>query len=334
VQRALIVFTAISTSGCVQQHAKSDSLSTCQHAAKYESPLQAQSNDNDDVATYEGGDDRSTQAGAFPLSRSASEALIRQVGDFYRDLQAFGVDSRITTKVAVQGQNRGTVLASRRVLFERPMRFAFVSRDPTHFSSYSNGTLLWTVLESRREYSERSLPASIDALLDSPYAAVPGGPAGSFALHLASEDPTTAMLRDVIEISHAGVVLLDGQETNRLDLLQTIRGGQERVRWSVWVATDGDPLVLQIRISATSRRRVPGQGERTISQTTTEHLRGWDLNPTIDDRDLVPPQGFARVDTPSAQSSATSHELHRSRLRARKQKDRREEPASRDGPGP
>jgi hypothetical protein len=220
------------------------------------------------------------------------------MGEYFRNLPVFGVRSEIEMEL-LGAARPARVVANRTVKIARPNRFSFVGEQRSQFTVVSDGDSMITFLPAMNRYVRGPAFPSIDEILRTPLASIPGGQLGSFVLHLAANDPVVELMKNVVETRYAGMIDLDGVATHRLEFLQNERQGgvDARIDWTLWIQKADPPILLQLQI--TTEQTDPRPGSTTTKKIIiTERFLEWDVafGPGDESFRFVPPEGAREVE--------------------------------------
>jgi hypothetical protein len=208
---------------------------------------------------------------------------------FYAGLNGFRARSELRTRV-VDGRglplpNSSALPQVREVIAQRPNRFAVRPESPSLTSVVSDGRQLSALLPTRSRYLSLTAPVTFAELVaDAELEELIGAsPTQIIPFHLLSDDSGPRLAGLVTTSRDAILESVDGAASRRLTF-----AGEGTLAWDLWVAAEGDPLLLRASVNrGTLTRKLPGRGETEITIHVTETLHDWELNPNLTDDDFT-----------------------------------------------
>ena len=235
----------------------------------------------------------SRQAG--PQGESAgteAEETVRRVADLYKNVQSFQVDFTQTFSMEMRGEKDQVVVGSS-VVVERPCRMALRAKGgPQSADIVCDGQTLTVYMTARNRYTQMKAPESLTDLLRDP-AFTPFGGGGPFFLNLLADDPYETIMKGVTSSTYRG------QETVGQVRADHLKFTQENLDWELWVAAEGEPVVVQVAIDmskAIGQLQDQAQGAKL---TWVQTYKDWQLDAAVarDAFVFTAPPGAAKVDT-------------------------------------
>jgi thiol-disulfide isomerase/thioredoxin len=239
-----------------------------------------------------------------PTQPASADEYVRTMGEFYRGVQSFSVQAKSST--LIEGED-GQPLAglnqpsfSRALTVQRPNRVTVRDDTGQAPSVTSDGENFVAYMPSTSKYLETPAPASFDALIKDQLSMAFGGGLQVFVLHLAAADPLQALLENVTSTEYVGQEDLNGNAAHRIRLTQEQRTpfGNQEMQWQMWIAAEGQPLLLQVRFDqGTQQIQLPGREPQKITIAAVEAFDRWQIDaPLADDAfAAVVPDGARRA---------------------------------------
>jgi thiol-disulfide isomerase/thioredoxin len=219
---------------------------------------------------------------AEPSSRATAERILHKVADFYKHARSASVE---TESVQSAGGQRFEMTAT--TSFQRPNRFAHRSKERGVMEVVSDGKTLYQLLPPLKAYTETPAPASLGALLKE--GMVPAALQANVLSDLYSDSPYESLMEGVKTAAYAGQEVLQGVKADHLTFTQ------DQFDWELWVAADGDPLVLRVVTDLSkSMARSPQAAQFKGKKVELMHTyKGWKINSDLDEKTFAfqPPEG-------------------------------------------
>lgn len=220
------------------------------------------------------------------------EQILRRMADFYRGVQPFQVDICRTMRAELQGQVEN--LSEQMTLaIQRPNRLAWhVKNEGQRIDVLSDGTNLTIHAVELKQYTQERAPVSFEELRDNPLFTDATGDS-IFFLKLLADDPYTAVTHGVDSISYVGQETVGGKPTWHLNLVQ------EAFDLDVWIAADGQPVVVRVLHDLSKSLRAAGVPAGGARLTSTQDFARWQfgVDPAADVFAFSPPPGSKKVDS-------------------------------------
>jgi peroxiredoxin len=230
-------------------------------------------------------------AGQDQSQKNPAERVLRQVADFYVQLDSFQVDG--THNLLIQGPEKKHAMASEStIVVQRPNRLAMRQKQGAQgIDLICDGEHLFVYVPTLQRYTEEKAPATFQEMLHNPTLARMG--AGSpFFLNLLAADPYQAMTEGVTSSSYVGQEKIDGTTAHHVKLVQ------KDLDWDLWVAAGPQPLVLRQVMDMTKAVKAQGQAPEGTKVTTEQTYKNWkvNVNPSADAFAFRAPEGTQKVE--------------------------------------
>ncbi len=231
-----------------------------------------------------------------PVKTPTADDYVRKMGEFYRGVQSFAVQVKSSTLIEgedgqpLPGLNQPTF--ARALTVQRPNRVLMRDDSGQAPAVTSDGETFVAYMPSTSKYLESPAPGSFDALLKDQLSMAFGGGLQVFVLHLASADPLQALMENVTSAVYVGLEDVKGKAAHRIRLTQEQRTpfGNQEMQWQVWIAAEGQPLLLQVRFDqGTQQIQLPGRAPQQITIAAVEVFDRWEIDPPL------PADAFAAV---------------------------------------
>ncbi|HJN07762.1 MAG TPA: DUF2092 domain-containing protein [Pirellulaceae bacterium] len=205
----------------------------------------------------------------------SAETILREVANYYSKADALQVSLMQTTSVNFQGtKNESTVEFG--VLAQRPNRLAIRDKNSEAADFVSDGENLFTLVHQMKTYTETKAPQSFESLAHDPMQFRMLGMGNMLALGLLSQDPYAAIMEGVNSLTCVGQETVGDVRAHHLEFQQ------DEFDWEMWVAAEGDPVVLKLVFDMSKQMAFGGQN--SAEMLTTILYQNWSLNPKIDDK--------------------------------------------------
>jgi thiol-disulfide isomerase/thioredoxin len=142
-------------------------------------------------------------------------------------------------------------------------------------------------------YAKSDAPASLAELMQESLAfqgliALP--------LTLGLDDPAESLLEGVTSAQYVGEEKLGDVSAHRLSFVQPGGNGDD-MKWDLWIAAEGNPLVLQIVYDHGEQQVRTPAGIKTIRVSIIDKLQDWEIDPALPEDAFVftAPEGAKRV---------------------------------------
>ncbi len=221
--------------------------------------------------------------------------VIDRMAKFLGATNRFTLRQVSTTTVSDEAAKKLAGEMTHGVRVERPNRLAVVltGDQPGSGTVISDGQSL--VIHQKQKdanrYESSPAPASLSELVDNPHlrAMLAVGGADVVTKALLGEDPATAILEGVQELSVAGTEEIDGRSCTHLV------AKAESGNWDLWVATGDEPVPVKF---------VPAIGQlffggKNVDLSSTVVFDQWRCDPAFEAADFafVPEDGWEKVDS-------------------------------------
>lgn len=232
-----------------------------------------------------------TPAEDVPDTSAKVREVVSQMAEFYKGVKSFKVTATLSQKVeGADDLGIGGSEARRTFVFERPNRGVFrhlsdaaadgSKPEDVAFAAVSNGETLTLFVAELSQYVQQPAPGTLAELKESSIAFQ--GLSG-FPLSLGADDPAQSLMEGAETMRYVGQETLDEQPMHRVSFSQP--GGQGgEMKTDVWIAAEGQPLVMQVVIDA-GKQAIPLRDgtRREIHMSITDKLTGWEIDPTLSD---------------------------------------------------
>lgn len=249
------------------------------------------------------------QAKPRPLFAPEAEQILAKAAKFYQGHRAYRVRSRLEKSVADQDGNRLTefepMVNERELSVRASGEYALSDKE---FRLVCSGE--WVRLNPIRPpagepgstkplnlYWRTAAPEHPQQLVGLPFAQLFGGPAGIAALCFL-EPGLTALVRPQNEVvGQWGETTINGRRAHHLATSpQGETQGNEPVPVTeVWIAADGDPLILQLKHTPAAQRMILDEQELVASIVTQETYDDWQFDQDESPETFAAPAGAKRV---------------------------------------
>jgi peroxiredoxin len=237
------------------------------------------------------------RASAQDDSPPTPEQILHRMADFYKGLQGFQVKIHRTMHAELQGHVED--LSEQMTLaIQRPNRLAWhVENEGQGIDVVSDGTNLTIHSAELKRYTQEKAPASFQEesfqeLSNHPLFGDATGD-GIFFLKLLADDPYAAVTQGVGSVSYAGKETVGGKPSWHLKL------AQEAFDWDLWIAADGQPVVVRVSHDLTKKLAADGVQADGARLTSTQDFTEWQwsVQPSADTFAFSPPAGSSKVDS-------------------------------------
>jgi thiol-disulfide isomerase/thioredoxin len=232
------------------------------------------------------------------------EPILDGVVAFYGGLQGFKVTAEVNRVISdAEGKpltdNEGNPLPIpespaliRELVLHRPNQFSSQAQGGEMPAIVSNGEKLVAYYEETGKYLETPAPPAFSDLAETEIgmALAAAGSIQMIPFNLMSDDARTKLIDGATEIEYMGHEQIGETPAHHLQFKgeQETRAGTQEVTWDMWIASEGDPYVLQSRqIQDTRTVQIPGAGQITMMISTVEKLHDWELNPELGEDTFV-----------------------------------------------
>lgn len=221
-----------------------------------------------------------------PAIDKKTEDLVKKVGALYKDAKSFHTDATIDTTITADDKDKREIKIKATFDGQRPNRFAMRSKhvndDNAGLEVVSDGKMLFVHGKRLKQYTEGKAPSELTgigrSIMQYGHMAT-----GMLFQNLLAEDPGELLLDGVTEGKHAGVEKVGGKEAHHLKFKQ------DNFDWELWVAAEGQPLVLK----ASSTHPTQDGGKAVTVETYTN----WKINgePAGEAFAFKPPEASKKV---------------------------------------
>jgi hypothetical protein len=221
-------------------------------------------------------------------SRSPTpDAVMRKMAAFYQEAHNVQVASELTTTFK-SDDREGKMTQHRSVAIQRPNLLSVTIEKDAGMELICDGDKLYTSMPALQSYREAPAPQNCEELLK---VAFGGNVLALFPLELMMEDVHAALMAGVTSSTYVGSEKLGGVSAHRLKF------SQQDFSWEIWIAADGDPLVLQVATDTSAGfARVSeafGGARGSMQSTIVERFRNWKIDTELPKETFVfsPPPG-------------------------------------------
>jgi thiol-disulfide isomerase/thioredoxin len=118
----------------------------------------------------------------------------------------------------------------------------------------------------------------------------------SLPLILGLDDPAESLMEGVTSARYVGEEQLGEVKAHHLSFVQPDGNGDD-MQWDLWIAAEGNPLVLQIVYDRGEQRIRTPDGIRKIRISIVDQLKDWEIDPALPEDAFVftAPEGAKRV---------------------------------------
>jgi thiol-disulfide isomerase/thioredoxin len=242
---------------------------------------------------------------AADTSEKAKEVLV-QASKFYQGVKAFKVTATLSEKFEGADDLPFSGRETKRTFtFAKPNKGAFrilsdaaadgTGPEDVQVVAVSDGQKFNVLApgENGMRYARSQAPGTLEELMaESLYfqgiIALP--------LTLGLEDPQASLMEGVTSEQYVGLEKLDDVPAHRLSFVQPGRGGED-MKWDLWIAAEGEPLVLQIVYDQGEQRMRTPDGIKKVRILFVDRLQGWEVDPVLSEDAFVftAPDGAKRV---------------------------------------
>jgi thiol-disulfide isomerase/thioredoxin len=238
-------------------------------------------------------------------SAKAKEVLA-QASKFYQGVKAFKVTATLSNRIEgiddlpFPGQE-----TKRTFTFAKPNKGDFrilndgaaegATLSDVQIAAVSDGSKLCLLVPepTGSKYSKSDAPASLPELMEQSLAfqGLIGLP-----LTLGLDDPAESLMEGVTSAQYVGEEKLGDVPAHRLSFVQP-GGNGEDMKWDLWIAAEGNPLVLQIVYDQGEQRMRTPAGIKQIRVSIVDRLQDWEIDPALPEDAFVftAPEGAKRV---------------------------------------
>ncbi len=219
----------------------------------------------------------------------SAETILRQVTGFYGKADALQVGLTQTTSVHFQGMDNESTIEFA-LIAQGPNRLSIRDKSGESADFVSDGENLYTVMHPLKVYTETKAPATFASLANDPMQFNMLGMGNLIALGLLSQDPYADIMDGVNSLTYLG------READGGDAAHRLKFQQDQFDWEMWVAAEGDPVVLKLVFDMSKQLALAGRSDAKMSATIL--YQDWRLNPTLDDQAFAfkPAADFKKVD--------------------------------------
>ena len=214
-----------------------------------------------------------------------ADEVIQHFSQFYRDADSFRVESQVTVELQLESgelpPDYEPMQSTRDFLVARPNRLAF--HDEQGVTVRSDGDQLFAATPDLKRYWRRDAPGALTELLGTSVASLFHGAAMMRPVALTSDDPVTALNAPIEQLRLVGTEEINGVKAHHLKVRpansdDAAATGIEQIE--IWIAAEGDPVLLQHRIlHAPQRMQVAPDESINASMIVTETLSNWEFDP-------------------------------------------------------
>ena len=237
-------------------------------------------------------------AGAGPddpkAAEPTAEGVLRQAGDYYKG-KAFRVRMERETRV-------GPIVIPNvvNVAVERPNKLAIRTEGPGPggMDLISDGKTMTLTIAPLKKYVQNLAPESVSALFDEPVTQgiLLNSLQGSMVAELIVDDPYKALMEGVTSSTYAGTDDVSGGKAHHLKFTQ------DQFDWEVWVAAEGDPLLLKasMDLAKTLANNPDAQKQLKGQKYEVVHLfKSWKIGGPVPAKAFAfdPPAGMEKADS-------------------------------------
>jgi thiol-disulfide isomerase/thioredoxin len=239
-------------------------------------------------------------------SAAKAKDILGQTAKFYQGLKSFKVTATLSQKIqGVEDLPFGNRETKRIFAFEKPNKGAFRvlsdadgdgnNPENVQVAAVSDGQKLNVLApgEQGMRYARMDAPATLtelmaESLVFQGLIALP--------LTLGLDDPEASLMEGVTSSKYVGLETLGEVSAHRLSFVQPGRGGED-MTWDMWIASEGQPLVLQIIYDQGEQRMRTPDGIKMIRVSIVDQLQGWEIDAAFPVETFVftPPEGAKRV---------------------------------------
>lgn len=231
---------------------------------------------------------------AAPVATSGEtpkpEDVLRQMGEFYKQLNSFAVQIENTNSIKSDGEEHRDTRSSSFAV-ERPNKVALRADQAYELIANSENTFI-SIPEANRYSKADPLVKVADAMTLPLFQTVGFGDGGPVLLQLIADDPTAQLLEGVESSAYVGREELKGMAVHHL------RFGQPQFDWEVWIAADKDPVLYQFSMDwGKSFAQQAQAGGPQFSMVTLVEFRDWQFNQQLPAETFAftPPEGTEEV---------------------------------------
>ncbi|REJ86315.1 MAG: DUF2092 domain-containing protein [Planctomycetota bacterium] len=219
-----------------------------------------------------------------PVTGSADD-VIQDFSEFYHNAGSFRVNSQVRAELQISfgdlPPGYEPMEFSREFLIAAPDRLAF--KDDEGAVIRSDGEHLYAVTPDGKRYWRGEAPRQIAALLDHQISNLFRGPGMMRPLILAGDEPVDALDSQVGDLEYVDKEQIDGVSAHHLRVTPADSEGESNTgveQIDVWIAAEGDPVLLRHRFENSPKRTQVGPNEFiNASMIITETFSEWEFDP-------------------------------------------------------
>ena len=258
-------------------------------------------------------DTTTSEPAADPVAAAESAAkakeILGQTAKFYQGLKSFKVTATLSQKIeGIEDSPFGNRQTKRTFAFEKPNRGSFqilsdAEADGSNpadvqVAAVSDGQKLNVLApgEQGMRFARSEAPPSLPEFLAAMGESLRLPSIFSLPLTLGLDDPEASLMEGVTSSKYVGLEKLGEVPAHRLSFVQPGQRGED-MQWDLWIASEGQPLVLQIVYDQGEQRMRTPDGIKTIRVSIVDQLQGWEIDPAFPEEAFVftPPDGAKRV---------------------------------------
>ncbi len=248
------------------------------------------------------------KADAAPAADTSEKAkeVLAQASQFYQGVKAFKVTATLSQKIEGADDLPFPAQDTKRTFtFAKPNKGAFrilndgsdgTNLEDVQVAAVSDGSKLCVLVPDRSggmRYAKSDAPETLSELMAESLAfqglmALP--------LTLGLDDPAESLLEGVTSSQYVGEEKLGEVPAHRLSFAQPDGNGGD-MKWDMWIAAEGNPLVLQIVYDRGEQQIRTPTGIKKIRISIIDKLLDWEIDPTLPEDAFVftAPEGAKRV---------------------------------------
>jgi thiol-disulfide isomerase/thioredoxin len=234
-----------------------------------------------------------------------AEQILLRASDFYKQQTRFRVSSRLELTLhdkygaAIEGVE--PVIDQRTIIVQNSGEFS-VEGDKLRLTDDGTYLRLRPVPSAQRGsesflYWRTEAPVNLRELSEVPVALMFGGPASLRSVCLFDPGLDALLRSDGEVVFYKEQTTIGGRPAHHLSIQLPVSESAPRPVdvTEVWIAAEGDPVLLQMLVSPAPRRRSFGRTQIEASAHALETFENWEFGGALPLEDVGPPSGGRRV---------------------------------------
>lgn len=183
-----------------------------------------------------------TASSAAVQMDAKSTAVMKSVGEFYKNMKGF--TQTMSTEMKIAAETRSTSMESLfKVSFARPNKFYLnLESGKMGGQMISDGKTVYLYTPVLNKYMSMPAPESLSKVFDTIDYQIVGGGFSSMSLveSMCSDDPYKQIMADVTKVEHLGVEKVGADDCDHMKFTQ------KEFTWDLWVKQGKEPWVTKV----------------------------------------------------------------------------------------